>query len=164
MPDTGPVHRSGRTGGVNASRFADFVSGEPSLDDWLNRRAAKHRANGSSRTDVVCEGQALVGCDCLAAGAIGHTKVPGTMKRNRPDPIPVLVLDRLAIHKNHRQQGTGTALLRGAILRAMQVAEIAGVTALLEQPSRSQPGGSIAFAAHSVVRQAHDPRVCCWLL
>ena len=53
------------------------------------------------------------------------------MKRNRPDPVPVLVLGRLAIHKDHHQQGIGTALLRDAILRAIQAAEIAGVTALL---------------------------------
>ena len=53
------------------------------------------------------------------------------MKRNRPDPIPVLVLGRLAIHKEYHQQGLGTALLNDAIRRAMQAADIAGVTALL---------------------------------
>ena len=110
---------------------ADFTSGEPSLDDWLKRRAAKSQANGSSRTYVVCEGDAVMGYYCLAAGALGHAEAPSTMKRNRPDPVPVLVLGRLAIHKDHHQKGIGTALVNDAIRRALQAAHIAGVTALM---------------------------------
>ena len=112
-------------------RLTDFDSGEPSLDEWLKRRAAKNQANGSSRTYVVCEGETVIGYYCMAAGAIGHAEAPSTMKRNRPDPVPVLVLGRLAIHKDHHQTGIGTALLNDAIQRAIQAAEIAGVTALL---------------------------------
>jgi GNAT superfamily N-acetyltransferase len=112
-------------------QLAAFDSGEHSLDDWLKRRAAKNQRNGSSRTYVVCEGDTVIGYYCLAAGAIGHAEAPSTMKRNRPDPVPVLVLGRLAIHKDHHQKGIGTALLNDAIRRAIQAAEIAGVTALL---------------------------------
>ena len=112
-------------------QLADFDSGESSLDDWLRRRAAKNQANGSSRTYVVCEGDRVIGYYCLAAGAVGHAEAPSTMRRNRPDPVPVLVLERLAIHKSHHQQGIGTALLNDAIRRAIQAADIAGVTALL---------------------------------
>ncbi len=112
-------------------RLADFDSGEPSLDDWLKRRAAKNQANGSSRTYVVCEGDTVIGYCCLAAGAIGHTEALSTLRRNRPDPVPVLVLGRLAIHKDHQQKSIGTALLNDAIRRAIQAADIAGVTALL---------------------------------
>jgi GNAT superfamily N-acetyltransferase len=112
-------------------QLASFDSGEPSLDDWLKRRAAKNQANGSSRTYVVCDGDTVVGYYCLAAGAIGHAEAPSTMKRNRPDPVPVLVLGRLAIHKDHHQKGIGTALLNDAIRRTIRAADIAGVTALL---------------------------------
>jgi GNAT superfamily N-acetyltransferase len=115
-------------------QIAEFDSGELSLNDWLKRRAAKNQANGSSRTYVVCGGPAqltVIGYYCLAAGAIGHGEAPSTLKRNRPDPIPVLVLGRLAIHKDHHQKGIGTALLNDAIRRAIQAANIAGVTALL---------------------------------
>lgn len=112
-------------------QLADFDSGVPSLDDWLKRRAAKNQANDSSRTYVVCEGQTVIGYYCLSAGAIGHAEAPSAMRRNRPDPIPVMVLGRLAIHKDHQQKGIGTALLRDAILRTIQAAEIAGITALL---------------------------------
>ena len=115
----------------NQHQCADFDSGETSLDDWLKRRAVKNQANGSSRTYVVCEGDTVIGYYCLAAGAIGHAEAPPTMKRNRPDPVPVLVLGRMAIHKDHHQNGIGTALLNDAIRRAIQAADIAGVTALL---------------------------------
>ncbi len=111
--------------------LAGFESGEPSLDDWLKRRAFKNQVNGSSRTYVVCEGKTVIGYYCLAVGAIGHAEAPGAMKRNRPDPVPVLMIGRLAIHQAHHQKGLGTALLNDAIRRAMQAAEIAGVTALL---------------------------------
>lgn len=111
--------------------LANFDSGEPSLNDWLKRRAAKNQANGSSRTYAVCEGDTVIGYYCLAAGAIGHAEAPAGLKRNRPDPVPVLVLGRLAIHKDHHQKGIGTALLNDAIRRAIQAADIAGVTALL---------------------------------
>jgi GNAT superfamily N-acetyltransferase len=115
-------------------QLADFDSGEPSLDAWLKRRAARNQANGASRTYVVCAGPAqdrVIGYYCLAAGAIGHAEAPSTIKRNRPDPVPVLVLGRLAIHKDHQQKGIGTALLNDALRRAIQAGEIAGVTALL---------------------------------
>ncbi|WP_252181064.1 GNAT family N-acetyltransferase [Azospirillum sp. B4] len=97
----------------------------------MRRRALKNQANGSSRTYVICEGDAVVGYYCLAAGGIGHAEAPSAMRRNRLDPIPVLVLGRLAIHRNHHQRGLGTAMLRDAIQRTLQAAEIAGITALL---------------------------------
>ena len=112
-------------------QLTGFDSGEPSLDDWLKHRAARNQVNGSSRTYVVCEGEAVIGYYCLAAGAIGHAEAPSTMKRNRPDPVPVLVLGRLAVHKEHHQKGIGTALLNDALRRAIQAADIAGVTAML---------------------------------
>jgi GNAT superfamily N-acetyltransferase len=112
-------------------QFADFDSGEPSLDEWLKRRAVRNQTSGASRTYVVCEGDTVVGYYCLAAGAIGHAEAPSPLKRNRPDPVPVLVLGRLAIHQRHQQSGIGTALLNDAIQRALQAAAIAGVTALL---------------------------------
>ena len=108
-----------------------FECGEPSLDDWLKRRATGNQASGASRTYVVCVDEAVVGYCCLAAGALGHADAPGALRRNRPDPIPVMVLGRLAIHKEHHQAGLGTALLRDALRRTLQAAGIAGVAALL---------------------------------
>jgi predicted N-acetyltransferase YhbS len=48
-----------------------------------------------------------------------------------PDPIPVMVLGRLAVDKEHQGQKLGEALLRDAILRILQAADIAGIKAIL---------------------------------
>ncbi len=144
------------------NQLADFESGEPSLDDWLKRRAARNQANGSSRTYVVCEGDAVVGYYCLAAGAIGHAEAPSTLKRNRPDPIPVLVLGRLAIHKDHHQKGIGTALLGDAIRRAIQAADIAGITALLVQAISEQ--ARRFYLSRGFVESPVKPMTLCLML
>jgi GNAT superfamily N-acetyltransferase len=108
-----------------------FQSGEPSLDDWLKKRALKNQASGASRCFVLCEGKKVIGYYSLSAGAISHEAAPKSMRRNMPDPLPVLLLGRLAIHKDHHNKGLGSALLRDAMLRAVNVARDAGIFAIL---------------------------------
>ncbi len=108
-----------------------FDSGEASLDDWLKRRARANQLSDASRTFVVCDGTAVAGYYCLSAGAVDRANAPKSLQRNRPDPIPVMVLGRLAIHKDHQQQGLGTALLQDAMLRTWQTSKQVGISALL---------------------------------
>jgi predicted N-acetyltransferase YhbS len=108
-----------------------FDSGEPVLDDWLRRRALKNEASGASRTYVVCAGKTVVGYYTLAVGAVALVAATGRVRRNMPDPLPVMVLGRLAVDKEHQRRGIGTGLLRDAILRTIQAAEIAGIRAIL---------------------------------
>lgn len=110
-----------------------FESGEPSLDDWLRRRALQNESRGSSRTYVVCTkpGKRVVAYYCLAAGAVAHAGAPGRVRRNMPDPIPAMVIGRLAVDRNFQGRGLGRAMLRDAILRTIQAAGIAGVRAIL---------------------------------
>jgi GNAT superfamily N-acetyltransferase len=112
-------------------RLNDFSCGEASLDEWLRRRALKNQASGSSRTYVVTQDGAAIAYYSLCAGAVALAEAPANLKRDRPDPIPVVVLGRLAIDDRWQQQGLGTALVRDAMLRALQVAEVAGVAAML---------------------------------
>lgn len=111
--------------------LADFDSGEPALDDWVRRRALANEESGSSRTYVVCVGKRVVGYYSLAMGAVAHVGAPGRVKRNMPDPVPVMVLGRLAVDKDFQGRGIGSGLLRDAVLRTMQAAEIAGIRAIL---------------------------------
>jgi GNAT superfamily N-acetyltransferase len=108
-----------------------FDCGEPSLDDWLKRRALKNQASGASRCFVLCERDSVIGFYSLSAGAIHHEAAPKPMRRNMPDPLPILLLGRLAIDRRHHNQGLGRALLRDAMLRAARVAGNAGVFAIL---------------------------------
>jgi GNAT superfamily N-acetyltransferase len=109
-----------------------FECGEPSLDEWLRRRALANQLNGASRTFVVLdETQTVMGYYALAAGAVSHEHATGGVRRNMPDPIPVLVLARLAVARRAQGHRLGAALLQDAVLRAIAVAENAGVRALL---------------------------------
>ena len=73
----------------------------------------------------------MIGYYSLSAGAIGHGTAPKTMRRNMPDPLPVLLLGRLAIDRRYHNQGLGQALLRDALLRAVHIANDTGVFAIL---------------------------------
>lgn len=111
--------------------LTDFDSGELSLNEWLKKRALKNQATGASRCFVVCSGTVVIGYYSLSAGAISHEAAPKAMKRNMPDPLPVLLLGRLAVDKHYHNRGIGQALLRDALLRSVNVSGDAGVFAIL---------------------------------
>lgn len=109
-----------------------FDCGEPVLDDWLKRRALANQLSGASRTFVVLDDSARVcGYYALAAGAVAHQAATGGVRRNMPDPIPVLVLARLAVDRHAQGLQLGGALLQDALNRALVVSQNTGVRALL---------------------------------
>lgn len=108
-----------------------FSCGQATLDGWIKTRARKNERGGASRTYVVCEGKVVVGYYALAVGSVMAAEAPGKIKRNMPDPIPVMVLGRLAMDQAWQGQGIGSALLRDAICRTLQAAEIGGIRALM---------------------------------
>ena len=111
--------------------LSEFECGEPALDDWLRRRAQQNEESGASRTYVVCAGQQVVGYYVLAVGAVAHVEAPGRVRRNIPDPSPVMIIGRLAVHKDFQGRKIGPGLLRDAVLRTLQAADIAGIRAIL---------------------------------
>lgn len=108
-----------------------FESGVGTLDEWLKRRARRNETEGASRTFVVCAGRRVVGYYSLAAGSILHAEATGRVRRNMPDPVPVLLLGRLAIDREWHGKGLGADLLSDAVLRAAGAAEFVGVRAIL---------------------------------
>lgn len=116
-----------------------FDCGEPALDRWLQRRALTNEGRGASRTYVACEdGGRVVGFYALASGAVSHAEATGRTRRNMPDPVPVMVLGRLAIDRSRRGEGLGRALVRDAILRTVQAGDIVGIRALLVHAKSEQ--------------------------
>lgn len=124
---------------------AGFDSGEPSLDDYLRGRALANHVEGASRCFVTCRDGRVVGFYALASAAVERAATPGRVRRNMPDPVPVILLSRLAIDAKHQGQGLGAQLLRDAITRAVAAAEIIGVRALLVHALHEQ---ARAFYAH----------------
>ena len=111
--------------------LSEFDFGEPALDDWLRRRALQNEARGASRTYVVCAGGKVAGYYSLAVGAVAHAESAGRIKRNMPDPVPVMILGRLAVDQAFQGQSIGAGLLRDAVLRTLQAADIAGIRAMI---------------------------------
>jgi GNAT superfamily N-acetyltransferase len=114
-----------------AHDLSQFHCGEPALDDWLRRRALQNEESGASRSYVVCIGRRVVGYYALAAGSASHAQTSGRVRRNMPNPVPVMVIGRLAIDLSYQGRGIGSALLRDASLRTVQAAKIAGIRAIL---------------------------------
>ena len=109
----------------------DFDCGEPVLNDWLIRRALKNESSGASRTFVVCQNNTVVGYYALATGSVMHKEAPSKVRRNMPEPVPVMILGRLAVCKHMHSAGVGRGMLRDAILRTLGVSKQAGIKALL---------------------------------
>lgn len=116
---------------VSAHDVTRFSCGTPSLDTWLRKRALSNQGTGASRTYVMAENGQVVGYYALANGSVAASEAPGSVRRNMPDPVPVMILARLAIDGAWQGKGLGTDLLRDAVLRTMQAAEIGGIRALL---------------------------------
>lgn len=114
-------------------RLEGFDCGVPALNDWLMRRASQNQGSGASRTFVVQDDGAgrVVAYYALASGAVATLTAPGRFRRNMPDPIPVVVLARLAIDRSQQGRGVGRALFRDAARRVIQAADVIGIRGLL---------------------------------
>jgi GNAT superfamily N-acetyltransferase len=112
-------------------QIGDFSSGEPSLDDWLRRRARANQASGASRTYVACENHHVIAYYALASGTVTVEASAGRFRRNMPNPIPVAVLARLAVDLKWHGQGIGRALFRDAAFRVAYAADAIGIRGIL---------------------------------
>ena len=110
----------------------EFDCGEPVLDEWLKRRALVNHLSGASRTFVVSDQDNRVyGYYAMAAGAVSHQAATSSVRRNMPDPVPVMVLARLAVDTRAQGIQLGASLLQDAFNRAVAVSQNAGIRALL---------------------------------
>lgn len=124
---------------------ATFDSGEPSLDNYLRTRALTNHATGASRCFVTCRDGRVVGFYALASASVERSSVPGRVRRNMPNLVPVILLSRLAIDADEHGRGLGAQLLRDAITRCVGVADVIGVRAILVHALHEQ---ARTFYAH----------------
>ena len=117
---------------LNAQHILNkFSCGEEALNSWLKHRAHKNEETRASRTYVVCADNQVIGYYSLAVGAVTHAQSSSKVRRNMPDPVPVMILGRLAVDTAWQGHGIGQALLRDALLRTVQVSEFVGIRAIL---------------------------------
>ena len=110
---------------------SEFDSGADELDEWLRRRALRGQEHGNATTFVVAHDGRVYGYYALAAGGIERDEAPRVVRRNAPQPIPVLLLARLAVDRRAQGRGIGRRLIQDALIRALQVSEHVGFRALI---------------------------------
>lgn len=123
-----------RTRPITATdEVAQFDCGEQSLNNWLNLRAIRNEADGNSRTFVTIERDSglIAGYYCLSSHSIDHERTNANLRRNAPNPVPVILIGRLAVDTRFAGQGVGASLLQDALLRGVEAANTIGSRAFL---------------------------------
>lgn len=110
-----------------------FDSGNVVLDDWLRRRALKNQHLNASRTFVIClEGtMRVVGYYSIATGSVSHVDLSRSLRQNMPDPVPVVLLGRLAVDVTTQGNKFGKWLLNDAVIRVSNLADQVGIKAIM---------------------------------
>lgn len=109
-----------------------FACGTPAPDAWLKRFSLQNQAAGASRTYVVHRANRVVGYYALAAGGVERQAALDRVSRGRArHPVPVVILARRAVNQTEQGSGLGRALLRDALLRIADAADVIGVRAVL---------------------------------
>ena len=111
-----------------------FSCGKATLDNWLRTRALRNQDTGDSRTFVVAEGSQVIGFYALTTASAARVNLPGHLRRNAPDPVPLMLLGQLAVATSHIGRGLGRRLLRDALLRAANASQHVGFRALATHP------------------------------
>lgn len=127
VPAWSPVRKLAASDGVDG-----FDCGAAALNQFLQRHALINQKAGSAQTYVCCCGDEVAGFYSLAVGSVDPPGAPArVMKGLARHPVPVMILARLAVDQAHQRRGLGQALLKDALLRTVQAADIAGIRCLL---------------------------------
>jgi GNAT superfamily N-acetyltransferase len=109
-----------------------FDCGREELNRFLQQHALQNQQSGGAQTYVGLVDQTVVGYYALAVGSVEQEHAPERVKKGLArHSIPIMLLARLAVDRHWQQQGIGAALLKDAVLRTLQAAEIAGIRALM---------------------------------
>lgn len=110
-----------------------FDCGNDVLSDWLVRRALKNQRINASRTFVIClEGTfRVVGYYSIATGSVSHVNLGRSLRQNMPDPVPVILLGRLAVDVCTQGHSLGKWLLNDVIIRVSNLADQVGIKAIM---------------------------------
>jgi GNAT superfamily N-acetyltransferase len=112
-------------------RLDTFDCGQPELNSWLKKHALQNQSSNATQTYVGVVSGIVAGYYSLAVAQVEYTDAPERLQKGLArHPIPIMLLARLAVHLDFQRKGIGRALLRDAVLRTLQAADIAGIGAL----------------------------------
>jgi GNAT superfamily N-acetyltransferase len=117
---------------LEASHDVDrFDCGDETLNRWLRTKARHNQREGGSRTWVVLDERRVVAFYASSTAVLMRSRAPKRAARNQPDPLPAVLLGRLAVDTEHKGRGLAAALLKHFVLKSLEVAELTGVRLLL---------------------------------
>jgi GNAT superfamily N-acetyltransferase len=112
--------------------LSQFDCGKEELNRFLKRFALANQQAQSAQTYVACQGSTVVGYHSLTFGSVAHEQTPERVKKGLArHPIPVMILARLAIDRSMQGRGLGQGLLKDALRRTLDAADIGGLRAML---------------------------------
>lgn len=133
-----------------------FHGGDPALDRWLRQSARTAAAAGTAATYVLCRDQRVVGYHALAMSSVAHERAPARLRRGMPDPVPVVLLARLALDRSEHGRSLGGHLLVGALRRCAQGGRSFGARAVIVDAASEAAAG---FYRHFDFRELDDHRL-----
>jgi GNAT superfamily N-acetyltransferase len=116
---------------LSAHVLTDFSSGVIELDRWLQNSARTAAAAGTAATYVLCRGEQVVGYYAIAMNSVVHADAPTRLRRGVPDPVPVVLLARLALDSREQGRGLGGHLLVDALRRCVRGGREFGARAVI---------------------------------
>jgi predicted N-acetyltransferase YhbS len=141
---------------AEAHRLADFDCGVEVLNRWLRRSARVAAASGTAATYVLCRDTDVVGYYALAMSAVGHGQATSRLRRGMPDPVPVVLLARLALDRREHGHSLGGHLLLDALARCVRGGEEFGARAIVVDAISPQAAD---FYRHFGFRDLADRRL-----
>jgi GNAT superfamily N-acetyltransferase len=119
-----------------------FDCAKEPLNKFLIRNALQSQQSNASQTYVAVETGRVIGYHTLVVGEINYNEASDRLRKGLPrHPVPIMLLARLAVSRAWQGRGVGPALLKDALLRTLQAADIAGIR---------------AFAVHAKDDEARD--------
>lgn len=113
--------------------LSGFTCGYQDLDNWLHKQALKNQTRNNARVYVVVDTDSnlVVGYYAIAMGSVQRDDAISPLKRNSPNPIPMVVLGRLAVHIDFHSHGIGAGLLKDCVLRSVEAMNTVGGAGIL---------------------------------
>ncbi len=134
-------------------RTGQFDCSVRELDEWLDRSALIATAAGTAATYVLCRGDRVVGYYALAMGSISHQGGPSQLRRGMPDPVPVVLLARLAVDRSEHGNSLGGHLLVDALRRCVRGGKEFGARAVVVDAISDD---AVGFYRHFGFHQLED--------
>lgn len=113
--------------------LSNFDCGNPVLNAWLSKQALKNQQRNNAKVYVVTttESKQVIAYYAIAMGSVQRENAIATLRRNSPNPIPMVILARLAVHTSFQGLGLGAGLLKDCVLRSVHAMNVVGGAGLL---------------------------------